>query len=76
VSVPRSAREQIADQGHEADNETDIHDRGHKQQSIVDTRDDEIELKELKDDHRKVNKPFPHPLRTFNISQGDDLRTS
>jgi len=59
--VPHGDREQIANEGHETDNETDIHGRGHKQQAIVDTQDDDIELKDLTDSPRKVNTAFLPP---------------
>lgn len=61
TSVPRGDREQTADEGHETDNETDIHGRKHKQRATIDTRDDEIELKELRDGPRKVNTAFLPP---------------
>jgi hypothetical protein len=63
TSVPRGDREQIADENHETDNEADIHGRGHKQEATVDTRDDEIELKDLGDGPRKVN--ISSPLRAY-----------
>jgi hypothetical protein len=58
TSVPHGDREQIADEGHETDNEGNIHGRGHRQQATVDTRDDEIELEDLRDGPHNVNKPF------------------
>jgi hypothetical protein len=38
----------IVDKGHEADDETNMEDERRKQQRVVDTHDDQIELKKLK----------------------------
>ena len=47
--------EQIVDEDHEADDESNVHRGRHRQQTAVDTRDGEIELKELTGGHSKVD---------------------
>jgi len=61
ASAHRDDGEQIVDEDHEADNESNIHRGGHKQQTAVDTRDGEIELEELTYGHSKVDTACPLP---------------
>jgi hypothetical protein len=58
ASAHRSDGEEIVDEGHKADNETSIHSGRHTQQTVVDARDGEIELKELNRGHSKVDTVF------------------
>jgi len=53
ASAHRNDGEQIVGEDHEAD-ESNIHRGEDGQQTVVDTRDGEIELKELTDGHSKV----------------------
>jgi hypothetical protein len=61
ASAHRSDRQEIADEGHEADDETNARDGRHEHQTDVNTPTDSIKLKVLKrsmDDHGKVDTAY------------------
>jgi hypothetical protein len=61
ASAHRDDGDQIFDEDHDADNESDIHRRGHRQQTVVDTLDGEIELKELTGGNSNVDTAYSLP---------------
>ena len=73
ASAHRSDGQEITDEGHEADDETNTR---REQQTDVNTRVDPIELKELKrraDGHNKVDTTHFSLRMRLIIFQGDDL---
>ena len=65
ASAHRNDGGQIVDEDHEAD-ESNVHRGRNGQQTVVDTRDGEIELKELTDGHSKVRLCMFFPLPALN----------
>ena len=66
ASAHRNDGEQIVDEDHEAD-ESSVHRGRHGQQTVVDTRDGVIELKELTDGHSKVRLCMFFLLHALNV---------
>jgi hypothetical protein len=76
ASAHRSDEQDITDEGHEADDETNAYSGRHEQQTDLDTRADPIELKEIKrrmDGPSKVDTVCFFLCTHLIISQGDDL---
>ena len=76
ASAHRSDGQEITDEGHEADDETNTRRGRPEQQTDVNTRVDPIELKELKrraEGHNKVDTTYFSLRVRFIIFQGDDL---
>lgn len=63
----RNDGEQIDDEDHEADDESNVHRGSHGQQTAVDSRDGEIELKELTSGHSKVDTAWFFTLPPLNV---------
>ena len=66
ASAHRDDGEKVADEDHNADNESNIHKGRHGQQAVVDTRDGEIEHEELTEGPRKVRYRLFFPLHVLN----------